>query len=88
MAGEIVGNPGEAPIEGGAEAGGPAEAIAAGLTAMLEAAPTPELQERIQKVMAELGDIATMMEGGELPQQAATPGQSQVGAPQQGSPVV
>ena len=76
---------GEQPMQ---EGGGAAEAIASGLQEMLAEAPTPELKERIQAVMAELGDIAQSMEGGEAPEQMPQGGQSQVGTPQQGSPVV
>jgi hypothetical protein len=65
----------------------PIEMVASGLQALLEAAPTPEVKARIEGVMSELGDIATMLEGGELPAQA--PGQagaSPVNQPQ-GRPV-
>ena len=81
--GELDRGPGDVPVEGG----GPAEMIAQGLQAMLESAPTPEVAERIQAVMAELGEIAGVMESGG-PEQAAPQGQSAVGQPQQGSPVV
>lgn len=77
------------PPEGGQQGGGenPAMMVAQGLEAMAAAAPSPEIKGRIEKVMAELGDIATMMEGGEpAPQAPGAQGASPVPA-QQGTPV-
>lgn len=77
--------------EGVAAPGGaqenPAMMVAQGLQQMAETAPSPEIRARLEKIMAELGDIATMMEGGEpMPQAPGAGGQSPVRA-QQGTPV-
>ena len=75
----------EMPEQGGSE--NPAMMVAQGLEQMAASALSPEIKARIEKVMAELGDIATMMEGGEpAPQAPGAMGQSPVRA-QQGTPV-
>jgi len=69
--------------QGPAPAGNPAEMVMMGLKGMLEAAPTPEVKSRLEGVMAELGDIAAVMEnGGEAPEQMPAKGVSPVGGPQ------
>jgi hypothetical protein len=76
----MEGQEGAMPAEEGG--GNPAMEVAEGLNKLAEMAPSPEIKARIEKIMAELGDIATMMEGGELPEQAPGPGASPVGGPQ------
>jgi len=69
-----------------AEGENPAMMVAQGLQAMAESAPSPEIRAELEAIMAKLGDIVTMMEGGELPEQTPGRGQSPVGG-QQGRPV-
>jgi hypothetical protein len=76
---------GDMPEAAPGQGANPAIQVAQGLEAMAAAAPSPEVKARIESVMAELGDIATMMEGGALPEQQAS-GASPVGS-SQGTPV-
>jgi hypothetical protein len=73
-------------MAGPAEGANPLEMVTTGLQALLEAAPNPEIKARVEGVMAELGNIATMLEGGALPEQAPGGGASPVDQPQ-GRPV-
>lgn len=73
----------EAMEQEGAPGGNPAEMVMAGLKGMLDAAPNPEIKARLESVMAELGDIASVIQnGGEAPEQMPAKGVSPVGGPQ------